>query len=401
LSASDLVRTTYRLELWRSAASGILETAGNTFLLLIAVRFYQAGATAKALIAAGSSVGYLATPLVVGAVARLGWPAPLAAARLFTAGAVVCALMIALPFLPVYVAGSVLAMTAWSAVVPLLTQVHQDNYPENQRGLLYARTFMARIVTSTLFAWAAGSFLTHHLAQFRVVLLGFAAAFLVGRVALSRIPAQPPQIDGRRHPLHALRFLRQDRLFRRTLTAWMFMGFANLMMLPLRVEYLANPRYGLSKTAAEVALLTLVIPNLARLCMTPLWGYLFDRMNFFGLRVAINVAFAVGIVSFFTSDSTLGLVLAALVYGIAGAGGDVAWGLWVTKFAPPERVADYMSVHTFFTGVRGVLAPYVAFQAARILSLPHLGFAALGLIALSAALLIPEIDWHGQKRARI
>ncbi len=397
---SDLTRTTYRLELWRSAASGVLETAGNTFLLLIAVRFYQAGATAKALIAAGSSVGYLATPLVVGAVARLGWPSSLAAARLFSLGAIACAVMFALPFLPVYVAGSVVAMSMWTAAVPLLTRFHQDNYPDPQRGLLYARTFMVRIVASTLFAWGAGSFLTEHLGHFRILLLGFAAAFLMGRSALLRIPSRPLGSDGRRHPLHAMRFLRDDRLFRRTLTAWMLMGFANLMMLPMRVEYLANPHYGLAKRAVDVALLTLVIPNLTRLCMTPVWGYLFDRMNFFGLRVAINLGFAIGIISFFTSDSMPGLVLAALVYGIAGAGGDVAWGLWVTKFAPPERVADYMSVHTFFSGARGVLAPYVAFQAARILTLPHLGLASLGLIALSAALLIPEIDWLRRKRAR-
>ena len=53
---------------------------------------------------------------------------------------------------------------------------------------------------------------------------------------------------------------------------------------------------------------------------------------------------------------------------ISGAGADVAWSLWVTKFAPPERVADYMSVHTFFTGVRGFLAPVTASKMACILS---------------------------------
>lgn len=62
------------------------------------------------------------------------------------------------------------------------------------------------------------------------------------------------------------------------------------------------------------------------------------------------------------SDSLGGLALGAVIFGVANAGGDVAWSLWVTKFAPPERVADYMSVHTFFTGVRGVAAPLIAFH---------------------------------------
>ena len=44
----DMNRTavTYRYEQWRALSSGVLETAGTTFLLLIAVRWYEAGALA-------------------------------------------------------------------------------------------------------------------------------------------------------------------------------------------------------------------------------------------------------------------------------------------------------------------------------------------------------------------
>src|SRR5213078_1506595 len=81
----------------------------------------------------------------------------------------------------------------------------------------------------------------------------------------------------------------------------------------------------------------------------------------FALRMTLNFGFAVGILTFFVSNSFAGLIIGAIIFGISNAGGDVAWSLWVTKFAPPGRVADYMSVHTFFTGVRGVLAPLAAF----------------------------------------
>ena len=153
------------------------------------------------------------------------------------------------------------------------------------------------------------------------------------------------------------------------------------MMLPLRVEYLANPIYGMHLPADRIALLTLVIPNLARLALSPVWGWLFDRMNFFALRATLNFGFAVGIVSFFVSETTTGLVVAAVVFGISNAGGDVAWSLWVTKFAPPGRVAEYMSVHTFFTGVRGVAAPFLGFYLITVLTMPTLGWIAAGLIA--------------------
>jgi len=63
----------------------------------------------------------------------------------------------------------------------------------------------------------------------------------------------------------------------------------------------------------------------------------------------------------------------------------------VTKFAPPARVADYMAVHTFFTGVRGVLAPMVAFQGLAYVSFTTLGWISAGMIMAASLMLLPEI----------
>jgi MFS family permease len=181
----------------------------------------------------------------------------------------------------------------------------------------------------------------------------------------------------------------------------MLMGFANLMMLPLRVEYLANPKYHAGQVAMSVgmvAFLTGVIPNLARLVLSPVWGYLFDHMNFFALRVTLNCGFATGILAFFLSDSFWGFVAGAIVFGISNAGGDVAWSLWVTKFAPPDRVADYMSAHTFLTGVRGVLAPLCGFYLVKLWPLGALAAVSSALIAAATLLLVPEIKWGAKAR---
>ena len=80
----DAARTTqtFRYERWRALASGILESAGGTFLLLIAVRWFHAGDNSKALVAAGGSFGLMLGPLVVAQVQTLGWRTSLAAARL-------------------------------------------------------------------------------------------------------------------------------------------------------------------------------------------------------------------------------------------------------------------------------------------------------------------------------
>jgi MFS family permease len=396
--ALDRTEATYRLELRRAVANGVLESAGSMFLLLIAVRCFEAGATAKALVTTGGSVGLMLTPVVVSQVAALGWPAAQAASRLAAVGAGVFILMAAWPWLPVYVLGSVLSMAAASSAVPLLTQIYQENYPETERGKLFSRAVMVRIASAALFSQVGGQALSVGLENFRWLLLVFAVAFAFASRCLARYPSQPLTEEGGSHPFRAMRFAREDRLFRQTLICWMLMGFANLMMLPMRVEYLANPKYDLNLDVSLVALLIGVIPNMARLAMSQVWGWLFDRTNFFVLRVTLNGGFALGILTFFLSDSIPGLVAGAIVYGVSSAGGDVAWGLWVTKFAAPERVADYMSVHTFFTGVRGVVAPLVAFHVVQKLSLPMLGGLSAGLIVAASLLLLPEVKFGRQIR---
>ncbi len=388
----------YRYERWRALPAGVLETAGSIFLLLIAVRWFKGSSLAKSLVASGGSLGLMLGPWVVSQVEALGWPVAHAAARLAMLGAATFLTMAFVPVLPVFVFGSVLALTSLSAAIPLLTQLYQENYPEAERGRRFARTMVLRIGAAALFSDLAGRFLSGHLSRFRWLLLFFAAAAAFSAFCLQRCPSKSLSASGGTHPFHALRFLRDDRLFRQTIISWMFLGFATLMMAPLRIEYLANPRYAVSwrgqlLSAGTIALLTGVIPNIARLILNPIWGRLFDRMNFFVLRITLNFGFMLGILSFFTTGSLFGLVLGGILFGVANAGADVAWSLWVTKFAPPERVADYMSVHTFFTGLRGVAAPLLAFHLVTRLEPQFLGWISAGLIVIGSAFLFPEIKF--------
>jgi MFS family permease len=136
--------------------------------------------------------------------------------------------------------------------------------------------------------------------------------------------------------------------------------------------------------------LTVAIPAVLRLVMTPLFGRLFDRLSFFSSRIMVNLLFAVYIAAFFTGTSTIALWLGAVTLGIAIAGGDLMWLLWVTKFAPADRVADYMGLHAFFTGIRAVTAPLLAFSVVGQLSLGWIAVLSAGLIVLSSLVLIPE-----------
>ena len=120
---------------------------------------------------------------------------------------------------------------------------------------------------------AAGQLLSLDIGYFRVLLGIFATALAFSSWCLRKMPSTPLHLSGGRHPLRAFLYLRDDRVFRTTLISWMFMGFGNLMMLPLRVEYLANPKYALALQPATIAILTGVVPNIARLFLSPLWGW--------------------------------------------------------------------------------------------------------------------------------
>ena len=366
-------QVTFHYERLRAAATGIMEAAGTTFLLLIAVRHFDAGPMAKALIAAGGSVGHLLSPFVVNQAGKLGWPVAQAASRIGFLGAASLLLAVFASELPLFVMGSVIAMTCASAAIPLMTQIYQTNYPPMERGRLFSKAMVVRIGMAILANELGGRLLAVHMEYFRGLLLFFAVAFAFGAWCQSRIPSEPFTASAGTHPLRALRYVREDRLFRLTLISWMFMGMGNLMMYPMRVEYLANEHYGLRLDVTTVALLVGVIPNAARLVMSPIWGWLFDRMNFF----------------------TLG----AVIFGAANAGGDVAWSLWVTKFAPPERVADYMSVHTFFTGVRGVAAPLIAFHLVGTMGMTNMAWMCTGLIAVSVVMLGTEVPLGRKAKA--
>jgi MFS family permease len=389
---SDSSRTlrTLRFESFRAISAGIVETAGTTFFVLIAIRWFEAGALAKGLVAAGSGLGYIIAPIIVSRVEAARTPVTRAASRLALIGSLALALSALVPGETLFVVMCLAALTASGSATPLITQMYQDNYPDESRGRFFSRTVMIRIVSAATFGGGAGYLLSLDIEYYRIVLAAFAAALAFSSWCLSNIPSEPLHLSGGDHPLRAFENLRDDPVFRTTLISWMFMGFANLMMLPLRVEYLANPRYEVAFAASTIALLTSVVPNVARLIMSPLWGWLFDRVNFFALRMVLNLGFTVGIISFFASETLLGFVLAAITFGVATAGGDLAWTLWVTKVAPPARVADYMSVHTFFTGVRGLVAPIVGFALVVRYPMTTLGWFAAASIVGGTLMLLPD-----------
>src|SRR5258706_15382086 len=103
MRGSSRTQQTYRYELWRSGAAGVLETAATTFLLVIALQWFHAGTWSKAFVAAGGSLGLLLSPVVVAWTTRAGVPTSRAASRIVGFGSLMFLTATVLPVLPVYV----------------------------------------------------------------------------------------------------------------------------------------------------------------------------------------------------------------------------------------------------------------------------------------------------------
>ena len=134
----------------------MLETAGTSFLLLIAVKWFEFDATAKALIAMGGSLGLLAGPLIVSLVENRRWHTSHAAAVLAGLGSACYLVMALAQNATAFVIGAMLVAALSAGAIPLATQIYQENYPKAQRGQLFSRTAMIRIASVAVFSYLAG-----------------------------------------------------------------------------------------------------------------------------------------------------------------------------------------------------------------------------------------------------
>jgi MFS family permease len=387
VESQDIAARTLVLERYRAVTTGFYEAVQNVFLLLILVRYFNGSAFEKSLVASAPQMGLLFAPLVIFAARRLVFTVAQCAAALFwLAGLSMCVASLAQSGLSFAICAS-LSIVLCAATIPLFTTIYAQNYSATTRGRDFSRSNIIRIGASIAFATVAGSFLSGNLDQYPFLLLLVALSMVGAGVLAYRLPVQVGVSETK--PLFAcFRYLKTDPILRETTVAWMLLGFAFLMMVPLRVEYLAHESYGLKLSEGQVAFLLSVVPNISRLISNPFWGRVFDKVDFFTLRIILNLTFLIGMLGFFASDSWLLLVISAAVFGIGTSGGDLAWNLWVTKFAPAEKVSDYMAVHVFFTGIRGILAPPVGFFLAQYLSLQQMSFLSAGMMVLSVFVLL-------------
>lgn len=384
-------RKTFQWDLVRGVCDGSGNTLHTTFALLIAIEYFQAPDGLKAMIAAGSAFGMsLAFLYATYSQCLIGRRNIEAAIPMVLSS--VCIFSSA--FAQTSASFAFLAFTGqvlFVAPYPLMTAIYRENYRAEVRGQMFSFGVLVSSIGGLLTVRLGGLYLDGGIERFRTLIMVIAVIILGAAFALFRIPSDPKPRQKPPNPFSYFSILKKDLAFDYILLTWTVFGFANLMMLPQRLEYITQERYGFSLGPGMAALIVGAVPELVKLLMVIPMGWLFDRMNFIVLRIVINLFFTAYMAIYFHAESIPMLFLGSILLGISFAGGTISWNLWVTKFAIPSETSKYMAMHTFFNGVRGVLAPMAGYWVASIGSIPTAGNYGIALTLFSCIMLAPLI----------
>lgn len=357
----DRAATTYRFDVIRAPFYGILEAGWGTFALIIAIRHFDAPETYKAFIAGAWPMGFLLTPLTLYLLAKLRSRPSLAAGSMFALSALLMVGATLVQSLTLFTLFIITSQMATGQQGPLALQIYAENYAPSERGSRMSTPFILTALSAILFSLLGGWLLDASIGYYKILFAIMVLSAAAAAWATCQIPSAPLSTEHVGNPWQNLSLIWKDRFFGYLLSSWMLLGLGNLITMPIRVEYLANPEYGINADNTTIAFLLLVVPASARILSTKMWGRVFDKLHFITTRNLLNVFFLLGIGGFFFTKNLVVLTLSMILVGLATGGGKIIWSLWVTRIAPDEKASSYMTIHMALTGVRGTLAPFIGY----------------------------------------
>ena len=395
LTADEITKKTYQCDLWRGGFEGVLSSGAQTFCLFIAIRYFDAEATTKSLIAAAPFMGMFLSMLLLHYASKTNWEKSTwgAIASTVTGGCLLIAAWTTSLYL--FATFVVIAYISRSALLPFITDIYGDNYPPSRRGAIFSKSLVLSVGVAALSGFIGSSILEKDIEYFSFLFTFLGLCAFLKAMAIYCMPSKKLDNSPHAHPFGNMKYALQDRSFGYVLLTWFIMGFANLWTLPLRVDYLTAPQWGIEGSAIFVAMIITVIPETLRMLLIPFWARLFDKMNFVVLRMILNLSFGAGILLFFISSNPWVIGAGSALIGIAFAGGSIAWNLWVTKYAPPGKTGAYMSVHVSLTGIRVTLGPLIGYWAVAVIGAQNIGILSCAMMVVATLMLIPEIK-HGR-----
>lgn len=266
-----------------------------------------------------------------------------------------------------------MARFCWAGFITIRSTIWRQNYTRAMRARVTGKLATIQVLSVAVLGVGLGTAMDLDDRAFRFFFPIGGALALIGVWAWSRIRVRQGPLLVRQEraagsavdapsisPMSVVRLLRGDKQYSAYMSCMMLLGLGNLMVTPVlvialrdlfRLEYLGGIMIANS--------LPLVMMPLS----IPLWARLLDRVHVIEFR-AIHCWFFVTAscivtVAAVTRNHHL-LYFSAMIQGLAFGGGVLAWNLGHLDFAPAHRASEYMGVHVTLTGLRGLIAPFLA-----------------------------------------
>ncbi len=263
----------------------------------------------------------------------------------------------------------------WSGVVTIRATVWRHNFPRSHRATVTGKIVTLQAVALAVVGVIIGLAQDVNPDAYRVVYPVLAVAGLVGAAAYGRVrmrrhrsliareQAAAADAGGLKSLLRCVSILRDDRPFARYMAAMAVFGTGNLAITAPLVLMITE-RFGFGSGAG--ILVTSTIPIILITAAIPFWSRLLDSVHIVRFRMIHAWAFIAANVLVLAAALTMQPAFiwgSAVCRGIAFGGGVLGWNLGHFDFAPPERTSEYMGVHVTLTGIRGLIAPWLAVGA--------------------------------------
>lgn len=265
-----------------------------------------------------------------------------------------------------------LARTTWTGVITIRTAVWGANYPRADRARIAGKMATVQSLALALVGFGIGMAMDYDESAFHWLFPLAAVGGLFGNSIYRKVRLRGQrrlaraELDGRAEhrptlsPISIVRVLRDDARYRRFMSCMFVFGLGNLMLAaPLAIVL----NDGFHVTYLEGILISAAIPALLMPLSIPAWSKLLDRRHVIEFRAVHSWSFVLASLLQFLGAALLRIEFfwaASVVTGVAYGGGALAWNLGHHDFAPAHRDSEYMGVHVTLTGLRGLMAPFLA-----------------------------------------
>ncbi|MFW7379989.1 MAG: hypothetical protein ACOH5I_14340 [Oligoflexus sp.] len=374
----------FRRDLGFQLAYGAGQAIVTSLAFIIMKQVFDSPDTFVALVQSGVMAGLLSSLFYVNFMAKhrpnvafviphsLGWIALLLS--IFAQGATSFSwMMVAASFL-------------FALASPFQGVIYGLRFGKKDRGRVVALLKQWQTLASVIVAWGIGSAMEWSTDAFRWLFLPVAIYGLWTCRQYSKIdiPVAEEKLKQRPQVFQSLACLKHDVNFAKFLFFQFILGLSNIAGVTVMQIYVNDQNF-LNASPASAAWVTGVLPPLFMFLSIRIWGAVFDRISIVWYRALTSLAMAIGF-AIYPLLGISGAMIGALIWGIGRGGGQLAWSIGILTFAGEKRSAEYLAVHTFLTGVRGVMAPFIGVWAIHSSLSPAQLFWTVSIIIATTAL---------------